>query len=486
VGSAGASDSNFCDEEPQALKMEKKARSLWGTRFGFYLAAMGSAFGLGNLWRFPYVVVANGGGAFVLLYMLLSLLIGMALLIGELMLGKILRRSSLVAVQKLMLDPQFSAHPLQTSSYVYKILQWVPRVSLLASVLVLSYYAVITGWVLHFVMQIFFSEIRGVLFNPETSLNILKENGFLQILLTSVHLLVTIIIVLKGVQQGIEKWIGNLMPLFVVLLIFLSVQSLSLPTAEAAMRYLLYPDFSKLTASSLIHAIGHICFTLSVGFGTMVTFGSYLTDETHIPGAGFRVSLMDTIISLFAGLLIFPILLSSSASISGPEVLFQTLPKLFVGLHGGLLFGIAFFLCLYLAASAASIGILESVVANLLDRGIFKSRLKATWTAGGIALAFAFIPALSSSSLSRVQYHGRGVLQLLDEVLINVLLPLIALGLCWIFTYFLKDELKKSEFLNDDSPTTLKLFSHWLFIIKWIAPTTIIAALLMAAIWGFD
>jgi len=462
---------------------EKKARTLWGTRFGFYLATIGSAFGLGNLWRFPYVVVANGGGAFVLLYIFLVLLIGLALLIGELMLGKISRSSSLAAVQKIISDRSLSAHPLKADSFKFKALKWVARFSLLAAVLVLSYYAVISGWVLHFLMQIFFSEIRGLAFDPEGSLNILKENGPLQILLTSVHLLLVIIVVVKGLQQGIEKWIANLMPIFVVLLIFLSVQSLSLPSAVDAMRYLFYPDFSKLTASSLMHAIGHVCFTLSIGFGTMVTFGSYLTDETHIPGAGFRVSLLDTLISLFAGLLIFPILISSNLNISGPEVLFQTLPKLFVGLQNGLLFGIAFFLCLYLAAGAASIGLLESVVANLLDKG-FKSRRTATWTAGGIALGFAIIPALSSSFLSRIQYQGRGVLQLLDEILINVFLPLIALGICWIFSYFLKDEIKKSEFINDDSPTTLKLFGHWLFVIKWIAPLTIIASLLVAAFFA--
>ncbi len=463
---------------------DKRARSLWGTRFGFYLAAIGSAFGLGNLWRFPYVVVANGGGAFVLLYTLLALLIGMAMLVCELMLGKISRRSSLAAVQEVLTNPKLTSRPLKRSSLQFKALSWVARVSLLAAVLVLSYYAVISGWVLHFLMQMCFSEMRGPTFSPEAALNILKENGMLQILLTSAHLMITIVVVVKGVQQGIEKWVGNLMPLFVILLVFLMIQSLSLPSATSAMRYLFYPDFSKLTASSLIHAIGHVCFTLSIGFGTMITFGSYLTNETQIPVAGFRVSLLDTLISLFAGLLIFPILIGSNLDVAGPEVLFQTLPKLFVGLRGGLPFGILFFLCLYLAAIAASIGLLESVVANLLDKRIFKSRIRATWTAGGFALGVAIVPALSSSFLSGIQYRGHGVLQILDEILINIILPLIALGLCYIFSHYLKDEVKKSEFINDESPTTLKLFSHWIFIIKWVVPTTIITALLLAAIWG--
>ncbi len=463
---------------------DKKARSLWGTRFGFYLAAIGSAFGLGNLWRFPYVVAANGGGAFVLLYTLLALSFGLSLLVSELMLGKISRRSSLAAIQEVLSNVKLSSNPLSKGSFKFRALKWVARLSLLAAVAVLSYYAVISGWVLHFLMQMFFSFIRGINFSPDSSLNILKESGFLQILLTSVHLMVTIVVVVKGVQQGIEKWVGNLMPLFIVILVFLMIQSLSLPSASSAMRYLFYPDFSKLTASSLMHAIGHVCFTLSIGFGTMITFGSYLTNETQIPVAGFRVSLLDTLISLFAGLLIFPILIGSNLDVSGPEVLFQTLPKLFVGLHGGLIFGIAFFSCLYLAASAASIGLLESIVANLLDKGIFRSRARATWTAGGIALSLAVIPALSSSFLSGIQYRGHGVLQILDDVLINIILPLIALGLCFIFSRFLKDEIKKSEFINDDSATTLKLYSHWIFIVKWVAPALIILALLMAAIWS--
>ena len=266
----------------------------------------------------------------------------------------------------------------------------------------------------------------------------------------------------KGVHEGIERWVGSVMPIFAILLLLLISKSLSLPSAASAMRFLFYPDFSKLTLSSPLQAIGHVCFTLSIGFGTMVTFGSYLTDDTKIPSAGFRVTALDTMISLAAGLLIFPIVISSSLAVSGPDVLFQTLPRLFLHLEGGFVFGIAFFLCLYLAALCASIGLLEGVVSNLLDRETL-TRTQAAWSTGFIALLLAIFPALSTSVLRGVNYQGRGLLEILDAILINGILPLIALGISWIVSYNLKPDLKRHEFMMDDAPGTDKLYSHWGF-----------------------
>jgi NSS family neurotransmitter:Na+ symporter len=302
--------------------------------------------------------------------------------------------------------------------------------------------------------------------------------------LTSVHLLLSLIIVAKGVQEGMEKWVSNAMPVFVLLLVVLVTKSLSLPSAPDALRFLFYPDFSRLTAYSLLQAIGHVCFTLSIGFGTMVTFGSYLNEKTHLPSAGFRVTTMDTLISLFAGLLIFPLIGSAASSVATPELLFQALPKLLAGLSNGFLFGLAFFVCLYLAALGASIGLLESLVANVIDlTGLPRSR--ATWMTGLAAFAFAVLPALSTSSLRGVEFLGVGLLQLLDGVLINWLLPLAALGLSLAVSRRLPktqvDRLE-NEFVNDDSIATRKLYSHWLFAIRWLAPALIVLAFAVAVI----
>jgi NSS family neurotransmitter:Na+ symporter len=461
-----------------------KRRSLWGTRFGFYLAAIGSAFGLGNLWRFPYVTAENGGGAFVLLYTFFALLIGMPLLVGELMLGKLTRKSAIGAMKCIAYDTKLSEQAVPWEGkrrWPNHIWVWFGRAAVFTSMMVLAYYAVISGWVLHFLMQFLFGPLMSHGFDADTSLAALRGNGILQVALTSVHLLITIIVVVRGVQAGIEKWVGNVMPVFVVLLALLVFKSMSLPTSTEALRFLFYPDFSKLTSSSMIHALGHVFFTLSIGFGTMITFGSYLNENTHIPSAGFKVTTMDTMISLFAGLLIFPMALGAAFSQSGPEVLFRTLPRLLQVSNGGYVYGVAFFLCLYLASLGASIGLLESIVSNWMDDKLL-SRQGAAWMTGIIALFVALVPALSTSVFKGVSYNGHGLLELIDAALINGFLPLIALGFTIAVSFRLRRELKKAEFVNDDSMTTIKLYGHWITMTSWIAPTVIVIAFL---VWIF-
>lgn len=463
-----------------------RRRSLWGTRFGFYLAAIGSAFGLGNLWRFPYIAAENGGGAFVLMYTLFALLIGLPLLIGELMLGKLTRRSAIGAMRKLAQGAEPFAGGPRTAGRAApdRASVWLARAAVVAILVVLSYYAVISGWVLHFSMQFLFSPLRDGGFDPERTMAILRENGLLQVALTSVHLLLTVIVVARGVQEGIEKWVGNLMPLFVVLLFVLVVKSLSLPTAGQALRFLFYPDFSRLSSASMLHALGHVFFTLSVGFGTMVTFGSYLNEGTRIPKAGFRVTAMDTLISLFAGLLVFPLVIGHSGPESaGPEVLFLSLPYLLQSSGGGFFFGVAFFLCLYVAALGASIGLLEAVVSNIMDDRRTPRRL-AAWLSGGGVFVLAMFPALSSSVFRDVNVGGQGLLETVDAVLISGVLPLIALGFCLTVAWRLAPERKRAEFVGEDSPSAVRLFGHWLIVTRWIAPAAILIAFALA-LWGF-
>lgn len=441
-------------------------RGYWTTRFGFYLAAIGSACGLGNLWRFPYVVGENGGGAFVLLYVMFALLIGLPLLIGELMLGRFTRKSVLEATAQISKPNQ-------------KIFIWIGRFSVLMSLVVLSYYAVISGWVLHFSTQFLVGLLKPDVLLDQGRLDHLLSNGWLQMGLASVHLMITIVIVMRGLQDGVERWIGGMMPVFAGLLILLVAKSLSLQSAGEALRFLLYPDFSKLQLSSPLHAIGHVCFTLSVGFGTMVTFGSYLRENDHIPTAGFRVTVVDTFLSLIAGLLLFPIVLqASNIPLTDPGLLFEALPRFLVQLSGGSIFGFAFFVCLYLAALGASIGLLEVIVSNIVDRTKI-SRFSAAWMAGGLALFLAMIPALSSSAFKAVRVQGQSLLELLDGLLINVLLPLIALGLSWAITRGLNRNEQEKLFVDADKIESVALFSYWRFVLRWVVPSVIGFAFLL-------
>lgn len=446
-------------------------RGAWRTRFGFYLLAIGSACGLGNLWRFPYVVGENGGGAFVLIYVFMSLAIGAPMLIAELTMGKTSRRSVLVATQRL-------------GEKAGRAFRWTGRFSVILSIIVLSYYAVISGWVLHFLTQFlisFFSPPEIV--TAKTNLAALMSNGWLQFMLASAHLLITIVVVVKGVQEGLEKFITYTMPLFATLVFLLVLRSFSLPSTPEVLRFLFYPDFSKLTWSSLNHALGHVFFTLSVGFGTMVTFGSYMKEDDHAPTAGFRVTVVDTVISLIAVVMIFPLAFqASNVPLTDPALMFEVLPRYLLGIRGGTLFGLAFFVCLYMAALNASIGLLEVVVSNWVDVQKKMQRGPATWYSGLAALSFAILPALSSSVFKEVRLGGRSLIEALDSLLINWMLPLIALGILMAYNWGTTDKEKELNFVDKDKFVSSTMYPHWYFILRWVAPGVIILGLLMQVV----
>lgn len=449
-------------------------RGSWRTRFGFYLLAIGSACGLGNLWRFPYVVGENGGGAFILIYVFMALAIGAPMLIAELMLGKNSRRSVIVATQQL-------------SVKAGRGFRWAGTFAVILSIVVLSYYAVISGWVLHFMTQFLIS-----LFSPpeivtaKTNLAALMSNGWLQLMLASAHLLITVVVVVKGVQEGLERWIGYIMPLFVVLVSILLVRSFSLPSTPEVLRFLFYPDFSKLTWSSLNHALGHVFFTLSVGFGTMVTFGSYMREEDHPPTAGFRVTIVDTVISLIAVVMIFPVAFqATNVPLTDPALMFEVLPRYLLGIRGGVLFGLAFFVCLYLAALNASIGLLEVVVSNWVDVQKKMERGRATWYSGIIALILTTLPALSSSVFEDVRVAGRSLIESLDSLLINWALPIVALLVLLAYNWGTSAKEKELSFVDRDKFVSYTMYPHWHFILRWVAPAVILLGLLMQTVGVF-
>lgn len=469
--------------------MPDSKTTVFGTRLGFYLAAIGSAFGLGNLWRFPYVVAENGGGAFVLLYLFLVFLLGMPFLIAELTLGKISRNSLSPALFKLGGERyqvrELRAQDGETPAYMRWFLRQLGRFSMLIALVVLAYYAVISGWVLHFFMQLVVSLFGQGPFQPEGALRVLLENGWLQLLLTSVHLIAVSVIVAKDLEFGLEKWVGYVMPGFGVLLLVLAGQSLRLESSQEALRFFFYPDFSKLTLASPGRALGHVFFTLSVGFGTMVTFGSYLREKVYLPMAGFRVCTLDALISLSAGVMIFPLIIYGGGhQYGGPALLFQTVPRLLNELPGGLWFGVGFFLCLYLASLGASIGLLETVVANWREvRRV--PRQRGAFAVAILCFVLAVGPALSSSVLSNVRIGSHNLLEFLDAALINWCLPLAALLITQVVAWRLKTSLIQSEFVDPEQPGTDRIYRHWLFILRYLATPIVVLALLLQIIGLF-
>lgn len=450
-------------------------RSSFKSRFSFYLLAIGSACGLGNLWRFPYIVGENGGGAFLLLYVFLALTVGLTLLISELMIGNFMGMSVLEASRKVAARTKI---PIQAFGWL----------SVLISAATLAYYSVICGWVLHYLTQFVIS-----LFQPNTnmylaqmSVGLLQKNGWLQFLLASVHLLLTVIIVVKGFEEGVERWVSYLLPLFGMLVIMLLVGSLSLDSTPDVLRFLFYPDFSKLNWNSLGHAMGHVFFTLSLGFGTMVTFGSYFKDKEHLPTVGLRVTVVDTFISIISVLLIFPIAFSTSKiPLTDPSLLFDVLPQFLSTFKGGVLFGLVFFLCLWLAALNASVGLLETVTANLIERRPDFKRSRAAKYSGFAILFVTVFPAFSQSLFKNFKLSGHGLIETLDLFLINGLLPVAGLGMVILALLGLTEKNRSDLFIESLNPTSHTMYSHWKFCLKWVVPSFIFLGLIFQLVGFF-
>lgn len=431
-------------------------RGSWRTTFGFYLMAIGMACSLGNLWRFPFVTGENGGGAFVLLYVFVTLAVGLPMLIAELIFGKHTGKTVLVATKGIA----------ETKGTIF---QWSGRLSVLLSLVVLAYYSVISGWVLHFITQFVAALFTGRL---RVGIESLMGSGLHQWALASVHILVTTFVVTKGVQEGLEKRISSLMPLFAVLVVTLTFETMSLPSSPEVLRFLFYPDFSKLTWSSLNHAIGHAFFTLSVGFGTMVTFGSYMKENDHIPTMGFRVALLSTLVSIFAGFLVFPIAFQvMERPLTDPALLFEVLPRFMTEIRGGYIFGLTFFVSLYLAALNASIGLLENILSNWLDFSDKRMpRSSAVWKVGAVVLFLALIPSLSEYPLGNMKMGQKSLIESLDSFLVNWCLPFVALFLLLTIRKGMKTKELEKNFVDKEHPASVAMYSHWRFVITWFAP----------------
>ncbi len=448
-------------------------RGAWSTRYGIYLATVGSAFSLGNLWRFPYVVSSNGGGAFVLMYILCALAVGLPIVVAELMLGKAYRKSVIVATEEMSTN---SPHLWIQKT---KVWSFVGTLANFSSIVLLSFYSVICGWVLFFLMKY----VAKITVNAEISqamFTSLMNNGWLQVGLMSVHLLITTIVVSRGLKEGIEKLTSWIMPVFAMIMIYLVFKSISLPGATDAMRYLFYPDFSGFSKDTLLKVLGHVFFTLSVGMGAMVVFGSYLKEDSYVPRSGFKIAILDITVCLFAGFLIFPILFTlGNIEDIGPSLLFNSLPVLFEKIGLGRFFGLLFFLGLYFAVLGASIMLLETSVANLIDRSKI-TRQKASWIMIGVSFVLALPPALSTTALSTVTVFNKSVLRFYDSLLIDTMLPLIVLGMALVAGWGMPKKLKEDHFVNENEMDSDKFFRNWNFLIRWFIPAVIILAIVLS------
>lgn len=450
----------------------------WRTSLGFYLAVLCSSFGLMNIWRFPYVTIENGGGAFIYLYFFLAALMGSGFVMSELLIGKIAQQSVWVSVEKwyrekIALSSQMSG----IEKLFYKILRRSGDGAMVATFLVMAYYTVISGWVLSFMAQFAMASWQ------KTPLVDLENNLWLQLLFAAIHLVICYSYVRRGLRRGIERMAYIVTPIFITLLIILCIQALELPQSEKALRFLLYPDFTKMNLSSLNQAIGHMVLSLGLGLGMMTTFGSYFQPQSDVTSSGPKVVMFSMLASLMSVLIICPMVLGATFAVFGPRLLFQTLPQFIMTFPEGGFFLVTFYGALYISSLVASTSVLESLVANICDRWQWQ-RISSLRLSSGVVLSLCLFPIASTTWWRHYRWMGGvSLLQTMDGILVNYLLPLLALGLSLVAIFLVPKKYVQREFLSRDiDHTGENLFPIWKTVVLWVAPIVIGLAFVMRLI----
>ena len=441
-------------------------REHWGSRLGFILAAAGSAIGLGTLWMFPYVTGRNGGGLFVLMYILCTLFIGVPVFMGELILGRRAQRGAVGIFET-----------LANNSAVWKTAGWL---GVIASFLIMSYYSVIAGWGLNYVLMSLNQSYKQLTPQEITNVfDVLSSSADITLFWNFLFTALTVGVVYQGIRHGIEYWSKFMTSALFVMLVCLCLYSMTLSGYWDAVKFVFYPDISQFKPSSAIEALGLSLFTLSLGQGIMLTYGSYMKREDDIPKTGFIVAGMILLVSVLASLLIFPIIFTYGFSPEGgPGLVFKTLPLIFAELPAGLLISTIFFILFVFTALTSSVALVEVVVANFIDL-LGWTRKKAVLITGISCFVFGIPSALSGSHLlfaNWPQIFGKTFFETIVSLVSVWLLPVGVLMISIFLGWFLDKDISKEELL---SGTTLKwVWRPWRFFIRWVAPLAIIAILL--------
>ncbi len=447
----------------------KVQREHWASQFGFIMAAAGSAIGLGSLWRFPYIAGDNGGGAFVLLYIIFTFFLGIPIFIGELLIGRKAQRSPIFAYQELS---------NQSNNW-----RMVGYLNLLTSFVILSFYCVISGWCLNYALMSLNqftlgktpAEICAVFDTVYTSSD-------LSIFWLIIFILLNVGIVYSGIRKGIEHWSKILTPALLFILIAMFIYGFTMPGFTAAVKFIFYPNFAKLTPSAILNALGMSFFTLSVGLGIIVTYGSYLKSSENIPKTAFIVAFMTVMVSLMAAMVIFPIVFTFNfPPEGGPGLVFRTMPILFAKLPGSLIISTVFFLLFVFTALTSSISLFEVLVANLMELFTWK-RARAVLTSALGVFIFGIPSALAGSKAlfpNWEKIYGKDFFDTMNYISGSWMIPIAGLLTTLFIGYVMKKDLIQDEFMKGTKMGYL--FIPWFFTIRYIAPVAVTIIILEQA-----
>lgn len=432
-------------------KFDFTNRDSFSSKFGIIAAAAGSAIGLGNIWRFPYVVGENGGGAFLLIYLFFVAIIGIPVMLSEFVIGRGAKRNPVGAFKKLAPGKPW---------YL------VGLMGVGAAFMILAFYTVVAGWTLEYIYQ---SIVNGFNGKSPDEIGVMFDQFRLTwrpIFWFLIFMLFTAGIVSMGVKKGIERYTKILMPILLVILVVISVRSLTLPGSKEGLDFLFKPDFSKISAKTILEALGQAFFSLSIGMGTLITYGSYISKKENLSTTAISVTMADTFIAILAGVAIFPAVFAFGIPPASEEgLVYKTLPVIFQKMTGGYVFSLMFFMLLGVAALTSTISVLEVIVAYFSEE-LNITRKQATW-----------LGTISVGVLGVLASYSSGVFNVLNFTSASILLPLGGLLIVLFIGWYYGIKKTKDEISNEGS-IEVKLFPVYIVLVKYIAPIAIAAVFL--------
>ncbi|MBC8014766.1 MAG: sodium-dependent transporter [Sporomusaceae bacterium] len=448
---------------------EVKSREKFSSGLAVFFATLGSAVGLGNIWKFPYLTGQNGGGAFLLVYFLCILFVGLPVMLSEFYIGRKTRKNAVGALKQL--KPGTAWKNIGTAGVG-------------AAYMIMFFYSCVAGWVYYYLFKAISGDFIGVTMeSAKAQFGSVIMGPISPIIWQFIVMAVVAGILAMGVKKGIEKITTTLMPLLFVLIIICDIRALTLPGAAEGVKFLFHVDFGQLSAAAVLAALGLAFFKLSLGMGTMMTYGSYFTEDNNMLGTAVKVALSDTLVSMLAGLAIFPTVFSFGMEPgAGPGLLFMTIPLVFSQMPFGNILLISFFFLTSIAATTAMLSLVEVPVAYWSEeRGM--SRKKAAVMNAVIIAVVGVLATLSvdkASVLGDITIFGMGFFDLFDYISSNVLLPLGGLFIAIMMGYSIKREEVVAELSNQGKLKIAKLVSVYFFLIRYVTPLLLIVVFLNA------
>lgn len=438
--------------------MTEDKRVTFGSKLGILMATVGSAVGLGNIWRFPYMLGENGGAAFLLVYLICILILGLPVMLTEFFIGRHTHRNAAGAFKAMAPGTRWSL---------------IGYNGVLAAFLILGFYSVIAGWTLEYVFQSATSSMANKSVEVFASEFSLFSSGLIRpIGWTIAFIAITHLIVVSGVKNGIERASKIMMPMLFLILFILCIRSITLPNADEGLAFLFNPDFSKITSSVTLSAMGQAFFSLSIGMGCLITYSSYFNKKTNLQTTALQVTLLDTLVAVLAAVMIFPAVFSFGiAPSAGPELVFITLPNVFAQLPLANLWSLIFFILLALAALTSTISLHEVATAYVHEE-LNLSRTRAALLVSTGVLILGVISSLSFGLLKEYTLFGLTFFDLLDYVTAKIMLPLGGMMICIFVGLRVDKKILKAELTNEGT-VTFYFFNTYAFFMKYVAPVLI-------------